>query len=699
MTKNTGVKNRTKFIGFILEKVNIKEYMTNEKLEELYNKASNNDVLRNLLEETTKKTIQKEGWKKNKEHSYKLSDIEKVIKRLTEDAIDIDWHKKCEADNEQRCWQKLFLYSVLNGFDAMADDFWERGQEAIPAALAASKLYKCMASLKQNESDQWKKRMQENAEKYEDWAYDILTRCHDDRRFVVKMKPCDLLTRVLPNWGNVTCLNLAESAENLKFYSHPVVRDLLDEKWNSDIIACRMVPSRWRPWNYILDPVRLMLCSVFPFLIPFLVTFWSNSTSATSCLQKMWTYYNAPSTIFRHTVVSQVVFVILFSYNLLWGDFNLSPPRTSWLDTLLLVWVLSMLLEEVRQMIEWEANTFVLRFRGWWSDNWNKVDVLAQLLFVFGTCLHYGSDHIVTEKARIILAFDLFIFYVLLLKYFTFVKRIGPKVFMIFRMFIDLGFFLCILFIVLVGYGITAHIILYPQVTQPKDVFESVLYRPYFQIYGELFLEEITATPDDENNSCSFNSTDMALGALPCARHPRVGAVLLAIYLAFSNVLLLNLLIAMFTNTFNQVQKQNDIHWKFQRYALINEFIHKPTFPPPLILISLMGHVLLYILFVIIWCIWCIGDEDDLDWADFFQLFHHMRNYYDEESENDKKKVNRLVYWEERKATQCKQLREKHTEQVQLMIPPRYLDIIADITKEITKRDKHTDEPNQSVNI
>ena len=58
-----------------------------------------------------------------------------------------------------------------------------------------------------------------------------------------------------------------------------------------------------------------------------------------------------------------------------------------------------------------------------------------------------------------------------------------------------------------------------------------------------------TATPED--GSCTFNDTSLelapgALGSTPCAKHPRIGTVLLALYLAFSNVLLLNLLIAMF---------------------------------------------------------------------------------------------------------------------------------------------------------
>ncbi|XP_072020323.1 transient receptor potential cation channel subfamily M member 5-like [Amphiura filiformis] len=675
--------NRTEFIGYILKKVNITDYLTNETLLDLYYKASN-DRLVNLIEETSKQSFGLE-WKTKNENTYKLSDIDYVIKRLTEGAIDIDQHKE-EPNGEQECWQRLFLYSVLNGFDKMAEDFWARGQEAIPTALSASKLYKCLASLKQNETDQWKERMQTNAKNYEDWAYEILTRCHEDHR-AGGLKPYKLLTRVLPNWGNITCLNLAESAENLKFLSHPVVKDLLDDEWNLEIISCRMLPSRVRPWDNILEPIKLLLFSVFPFLIPFGVRFRRNS--GLWWLTKIWTYYKAPRTVFRHNVVSHIVFIVLFSYNLLWGEFIITPLNGSALDRLLFAWVISMLLEEARQMLEWDANKFDRRFLGWWSDHWNKIDVLAQLLFLLGTFLRYSPDPIVVENARIVLAFDLFIFYFRLLDFLTFVKRIGPKVFMIGRMFIDLGFFVCILFIVLIGYGVSVHVILYPQVDHPKAVFESVLYRPYFQIYGELFLEEITATPDDGSCTNEYNDTVAALGEGPCARHPRIGTVLLGVYLAFTNVLLLNMLIAMFSNTFTQVQEQNVIHWKCQRYALQKEFMDKPMFPPPLIFISHLGRVLLYLLFLLV-VGWdkCFDTDDRLKTADFHRitLFHRMRKYYHEGNENDKKELKLLILWEERNATQFKQARETLTETVKLQIPKhvRKLSII-----EVSHEDGH----------
>ena len=54
----------------------------------------------------------------------------------------------------------------------------------------------------------------------------------------------------------------------------------------------------------------------------------------------------------------------------------------------------------------------------------------------------------------------------------------------------------------------------------------------------------------------------------------------------FANVLLLNLLIALFSNTFGMIQAHAEKYWKFHRYSLIREYYYRPTFVPPFIIIS-----------------------------------------------------------------------------------------------------------------
>ena len=43
-------------------------------------------------------------------------------------------------------FRELFIYAVLNKFDAMSHLFWEEGRETIAAALTASKLLKGMVA-------------------------------------------------------------------------------------------------------------------------------------------------------------------------------------------------------------------------------------------------------------------------------------------------------------------------------------------------------------------------------------------------------------------------------------------------------------------------------------------------------------------------------------------------------------------------
>ena len=51
--------------------------------------------------------------------------------------------------------------------------------------------------------------------------------------------------------------------------------------------------------------------------------------------------------------------------------------------------------------------------------------------------------------------------------------------------------FMCILSVFMVGYGIASQALLYPNQEFSFAAIKSILYMPYFQIYGELFLEVV----------------------------------------------------------------------------------------------------------------------------------------------------------------------------------------------------------------
>ena len=54
-----------------------------------------------------------------------------------------------------------------------------------------------------------------------------------------------------------------------------------------------------------------------------------------------------------------------------------------------------------------------------------------------------------------------------------------------------------------------------------------------------------------------------------CPNKHRIIAVMHGLYMLFANVLLLNLLIAMFSNTFTKIEDHSERYWKFERYFLI----------------------------------------------------------------------------------------------------------------------------------
>ena len=66
--------------------------------------------------------------------------------------------------------------------------------------------------------------------KYEDLACQILSDCDESDRTTVE-DVRSILLRILPNWGNLTCLDLADTALCQNFLSHHVVQSLMRHIW------------------------------------------------------------------------------------------------------------------------------------------------------------------------------------------------------------------------------------------------------------------------------------------------------------------------------------------------------------------------------------------------------------------------------------------------------------------------------------
>jgi hypothetical protein len=96
-------------------------------------------------------------------------------------------------------------------------------------------------------------------------------------------------------------------------------------------------------------------------------------------------------------------------------------------------------------------------------------------------------------------------------------------------------------------------------------------------------LEEIENCPSDDR-SCPETSGIV------------FSFIALMVYMVLGNVLLINLLIAMFSSTFQDVQENTDQIWKFQRYRLVFEYYDSPILPPPFNIIAYFFSMVQYVM-------------------------------------------------------------------------------------------------------
>ncbi|KAH3703633.1 hypothetical protein DPMN_078672 [Dreissena polymorpha] len=150
----------------------------------------------------------------------------------------------------------------------------------------------------------------------------------------------------------------------------------------------------------------------------------------------------------------------------------------------------------------------------------------------------------------------------------------------------DLLYFLVTMAVFLLAYAIASHSILYPDAPVTWETARQIIRKPYLHLYGELFLDETEDLKDCTNDASLWkNGTSERC---PSETGRIVGPIMMAIYLLFSNILMLNLLIAMFSYTFNKIHERSEKIWCFQRYIMVKDYVQRPVLCPP---VNVFWHI------------------------------------------------------------------------------------------------------------
>nr|XP_057938678.1 transient receptor potential cation channel subfamily M member 2 isoform X1 [Doryrhamphus excisus] len=502
----------------------------------------------------------------------------------------------------------LFLWAVVQNNKELSEIAWEQCTDCISAALAACKILKKMAE-EENDADE-AVNMLELANDYERHAIGVFTQCYSNGEERAKK----LLIRVSPLWGRTTCLRLALAANCKSFVALSGVQALLTQIWCGELSVDNHV------W-------RVMICMIcFPLIYTGFLTYRRDeliqreveknkaiktvesvtgsvfTTKVKSCdLTTMkslncWTrltgLYSSPQVKFYWNIVSYFAFLFLFAVVLMM-DFQATPSPG---EILLYVWLFSLVCEEVRQLFyDPDGFGFHKKARVYIRELWNILDVLSIILFIIGLVFRLTTKLFYTGK--IILCIDFVVFCLRLMAIFSISRTLGPKIIIVRRMMMDMFFFMFLLSIWVVAYGVAKQGILIHNDNRLEWIIRGAVYEPYLIIFGNVPTNVDYAAFDMD--SCSMNATDPLKPKCPVLNENQTPAfpewltiIMLCVYLLFANILLLNLLIAIFNFTFQEVQDNTDRIWKFQRYELIKEYHSRPAAPPPFIILS---HLYIFI--------------------------------------------------------------------------------------------------------
>lgn len=148
-----------------------------------------------------------------------------------------------------------------------------------------------------------------------------------------------------------------------------------------------------------------------------------------------------------------------------------------------------------------------------------------------------------------------------------------------------------LLIVFILAYGVSSQGLVNPyrpfDWDQVSDLIGGIFFLPYWQMYGELSLDMIQV---HDSTGCEANTTLSDVCSAPDLAEIRTSSkvtpVFLAIYLLIGNVMLLNLLIAIFTSVFEEVHENSNEVWKWEMYRLVAEYDSRPGLAPPFVIIE-----------------------------------------------------------------------------------------------------------------
>ncbi|XP_049292901.1 transient receptor potential cation channel trpm isoform X6 [Anopheles funestus] len=540
-------------------------------------------------------------------------------------------------------FNELLIWAVLTKRQQMALLMWTHGEEALAKSLVACKLYKAMAHEAADDDldTEIYEELRSYAKEFESKGLKLLDFCYrQDAERAQRLLTCEL-----QSWSSQSCLSLAVAANHRAILAHPCSQIILADLWmgglrtrkntNLKVICGLLCPFFIRKLdfkskeelqqmpqteeehleNQYLDfedrdkkdtDAEALLSDTYSMKDTKVQE--NGKVGLTGCLsskvsltdsentqykdylfdsdgrqqrplklkKKFYEFYTAPITKFWADSMAYVFFLVLFTYTVLVR----MEETPSWQECYAISYIATLGCEKIREIVSSEPVAISHKFSVWAWNMWNPCDAAAIIFFLIGLALRMRPYTM--DIGRVIYCVDSIYWYLRILNILGVNKYLGPLVTMMGKMVKNMIYFVVLLLVVLMSFGVSRQAILFPNNDASWRLVRDVYYQPYFMLYGEVFA-------DDIDPPCGEDPSQP-----PCVTGHWVTPIAMSMYLLIANILLINLLIAVFNNIFIEVNAVSHQVWMFQRFTVVMEYQQKPVLPPPLIALCHFYSLLRY---------------------------------------------------------------------------------------------------------
>lgn len=251
-----------------------------------------------------------------------------------------------------------------------------------------------------------------------------------------------------------------------------------------------------------------------------------------------------------------------------------SPLIPTWVECFLLMWLGGMLLSEVHQT----ADRIGL---AWIRILLLIFSAIALFCHLLAVCVQLHHQHTLNSlfARHVILVFAMILGFIQLLEFLMFHHMIGPWAIVIKNQMKDLVRFAIIMLLFHVAFSLSFTGICEPVRLAPlqynSSVNDSYEYPDQSQNLSSTSVSLFFALfglVETEKMQCQDNSL---------ARKNGLGKFVFGIFLVVTVIVLLNLLIAMLSSTYDRIYKDSDTEWKFGRAVLIRDMSCMTDTPAP----------------------------------------------------------------------------------------------------------------------